>query len=155
MNKKQLYPKLSEMPYYNTKVKPEDSVTAIMGILKKYGINDYQWTQLEGNEQLKFVFGSMVQGKEIKVAVQFDIPNIKAIKGRNNTIVQVPKPQVYRMFFYSIKSLLETTQYGILKKDDLFFSYIVTQLPDGTKGTMKDLYKDRYLLLSENGGISE
>lgn len=145
--KKKLYGKLSEMPYYNTKVSPDRTKSEIMRILEKYGIIDYQWTQIEGNEHLKFVFSTVVQGKEIKVAVKFELPDIKALKGRYNEVVSVPKSQIYRMFFYSIKSLLETTKYGILHKEDLFFSYIITQLPDGSEGVMKDLLKDQYLLL--------
>lgn len=147
MMRKKLYPKLSKMPYSSTKVSPDRTKSEIMRLLEKYGIIDYQWTQIEGHEYLKFVFDTVVQGKEIKVGVKFDLPEIKALKGRNNQIVSVPKPQVYRMFFYSIKSLLETTKYGILHKEDLFFSYIITQLPNGSEGVMKDLLKDQYLLL--------
>jgi len=141
------------MPYYNTKVSPDRTKSEIMRILEKYEIFDYQWTQIEGHEHLKFVFNTIVQGKEIKVAVKFDLPDIKALKGRHNEIVLVPKPQVYRMFFYSIKSLLETTKYGILHKEDLFFSYIITQLPDGSEGVMRDLLKEQYLLLPQESKI--
>jgi len=148
MNKQKFYPKLTKMPYYNTSVSPEKSKMEIILLLEKYGVDDHQWTKIGGKEHIKFIFDTIVQGKQIKVAVQFDIPELKAVFGRDE-IVPVPRNQVYRIFYYSLKSLLETTQYGILTKEDLFFSYIITQLPDGSQGRMKDLLKEQHLFLPE------
>lgn len=140
------YPKLSKMPYHATIVDPENSKAEINKLLVKYGIKSKQWTELEGvGDQLKFIFAAEVQGKEIKVSVKFDIPEIKClIRG---SVANVPKRVLYRMFYYSLKSLLETTQFGILKKEDVFFSYIVTQLPDGTESTVRERFMKNLLLL--------
>lgn len=147
------YPKLSEMPYYRTKVSEEKTKFEIVSLLEKYGIADHQWTKIGGQEYIKFIFATSVQGKEIKVAVQFDIPQIRAIHGRYNEVVDVPRSQIYRIFYYSLKSLLETTQYGIMKKEDLFFSYILTQLPNGQEGRMKDFLTNSNLLLPQESGV--
>lgn len=142
------YPKFREMPYHTTTVDPEDTKAEINKLLRKYDIKSKQWTELDSmGEQIKFIFETEVQGKLIKVAVKFDIPEIKCLI--RNKVALVPKKVVYRMFYYSLKSLLETTKYGILKKEDLFFSYIVTQLPDGKETTMKELYLNQALLLGE------
>lgn len=152
MNK---YPRLTKMPYYGTEVSEITTKQEIIKLLEKYGIEDHQWTKMGGQENVKFIFDTIVQGKQIKIGVQFDIPIIRAKlwQGSGYRIVDVPKAQVYRIFYYSLKSLLEITQYGIMKKEDLFFSYIITQLPDGTRGRMKDLLKEEYhFLLPESPG---
>ncbi len=142
------YPKLREMPYHTTTVDPEDTKAEINKLLRKYDIKSKQWTELEGmGEQIKFVFETEVQGKQIKVAVKFDIPEIKCLI--RNKVAPIPKKVIFRMFYYSLKSLLETTKFGILKKEDIFFPYIVTQLPNGKESTMREVYLNQALLLGE------
>lgn len=149
MKKAELYPKINEMPYHNTKVEAEKTKAQIILLLEKYGIENHQWTKLEGNETLKFMIDTIVQGKRIKQAVQLDLPNIKALKGRYQDLVDIPKNQLYRMFFYSLKSILESTKYGLMKKEDLLMSYILTQLPDGRTVQMKELLAEHPLLLQQ------
>lgn len=139
------YPQFSKIPYRNTKVEVIRTKEEVGRLLTKYGIKERQWTELATGDSLRFIFASTVVDREIKLAVQFDIPEIKAM--RAGKIITVDRKVVYRMLFYSLKSLLESTQYGLMKKEDLFFSYIITQLPDGTRGTMKDLVQQQNLFL--------
>ena len=91
----------------------------------------------------------------IKKAVQFDLPQLKALKGRRNVLVDVPTHVVYRIFFYSLKSLLEATKYNILTKEDLLMSYVLTQLPSGEMVPLKDLLEKHPLLLLSGGEPNE
>lgn len=150
-NRKQLYPRLAKMPYYRTSVSAERTKAEIISLLEKYGIESHQWTKLEGKETLKFIMDTVVQGRQIKQAVLFEIPTIKALTGQRNKIVEVPLAQSYRIFWYALKSLLESTKYGLLSKEDLFMSYTLTQLPTGEFVQMKDFLKENSLLLASGG----
>lgn len=147
------YPRLTQMPYYNTKVEAERTKAEILLLLKKYEVEDHQWTSLKGKENLRFIIDTTVQGQQIRVAVEFEIPQIKAVKGPYHEIVEVPGPQRYRIFYYSLKSLLEATKYGIFSKKDLFWSFILTQLPDGSLKTLKDRVEEEIPLLLHAGRI--
>ena len=84
------------------------------------------------------------------MAVQIDIPNIKAIKGRARDIVYVPRNQVLRIVYHNLKSLLEATKFGILKKEDVFLSQILTQLPDGKVVKIKEIIEEKYISIPES-----
>ena len=141
------YPRLSRMPYHNTTVPSERTKFEIITLLEKYGIKSHQWTKHEGKENLKFIMETTVQGTRINQAVLFEIPSLKAIKGQRKEPVDVPPKQMYRMFYYALKSLLETTKYGILRKEDVFLPYMLTQLPSGEHVQMKTLLQDHPQLL--------
>jgi hypothetical protein len=155
MSKKELYPRLAKMPYYRTSVSAERTKAEIISLLEKYGIESHQWTKLEGKETLKFIMDTVVQGTQIKQAVLFEIPTIKALTGQRNKIVEVPQSQSYRIFFYALKSLLESTKFGLLKKEDLFMSYTLTQLPNGEIVQMKDFLRENQPLLAQGGLFDE
>ena len=144
---------LSKMPYYNTKVPSERTKLEIITLLEKYDIQDHQWTKLKGKENLKFIMDVMVKETKISQAILFEIPSLKAIKGQKKELVDVPHRQMYRMFYYALKSLLESTKYGILSKQDVFLPYMLTQLPSGEYVQMKEVLKDHPQLLLP-GGIS-
>ena len=150
---KPAYPKLSKMPYYNTKVPSERTKLEIITLLEKYDIESHQWTKLEGKENLKFIMYVTVKGTRIAQAILFEIPSLKALKGNRKEVVDVPPRQMYRMFYYALKSLLESTKYGILHKEDVFLPYMLTQLPSGEYVQMKKLLVDHPQLLLP-GGIS-
>jgi hypothetical protein len=124
------------MPYYKTRVTPEKTNADIMLLLKKHGITKYEWTNIDGKESLKFVIECVVQGREITAGIRIDIPVIKALK--RGRVVNVPVAQAYRLFFHCLKSILEATRFGIFKREELLFSFIMTQLPDGSTCVIKD-----------------
>ncbi len=130
---------LSKMPYYNTSVSTDKTRLEIIALLNKYDVKDYQWTQLGDKESVKFIMETTIQNKEMKVAVQFEIPILKALKGNAHKVVTVPREQAYRIFYYSLKSLLEATAYGVFSSKDVFYSYILTQLPNGAYKPLKDI----------------
>ena len=147
------YPRLVEMPYYQTTISPEQTQGDILVLLKKYGVKEHQWTVYGGRATLKFMIETIVQGRQIKAAVQMEIPEIKALFGQKNEIRIVPKKIVFRLFWHNLKALLESTKYGIIKKEDIFFSYILTQLPDGSQKSIKDLFLDSGKLLLAEAGV--
>lgn len=155
MNQNELFPKLRDMPYHDTKVSHERTKAQIETLLEKYGIEDHQWTTLQGKQTLKFIIDTVVQGKHIKKVVQIDLPEIKARKWNRGSyqLEEVPKRIVYRIFFYALKSILETTQYGLFKLEDIFFAFTLTQLDDGSTVQMKDYFEQHPLLYEGEGGL--
>lgn len=147
MSRKEKYPRLRDMPYYKTRVATEDTRAAITKLLTKYGIEDQQWTKLEGKETLKFIVDTVVQGTQVRKAVQFEIPTLNALYGNKNEILKVPLRQTYRIFYHALKSMLESTKYGIMQLDHLLFSYTLTQLPSGETVQVKDLLEKHPLML--------
>jgi len=125
------------MPYYKTSVSPDKTKGKILALLEKYNIHDYQWTNLGGKENLRFVMEAELENQEIKVAVELQIPEIWGLF--NGQKHKVPQPQRYRIFYYSLKSLLEATKFGIIRKEDVFFSFIRTQI-NGRVMTMKEAF---------------
>lgn len=126
-----------EMPYYKTSVSPDKTKGQILALIEKYGIHDYQWTYVRGKENLRFVMDAELEGQEFKVAVELQIPEIWGLYSGQKQ--KVPQAQRYRIFYYSLKSLLEATKFGIIRKEDVFFSYIRTQI-NGQVMTIKEAF---------------
>lgn len=148
--KKELYPKINDMPYSTTKVSVHDSRKHIIQLLEKYGITSHVWGNIEGKEAIQFQIDTIVQGAQIKKMVRIDIPIIKARKWNKGRyeIISVPKAHILRFIYYNLKSILEASQYGIFRLEHLLMSYILVQLQDGSKIQIKDLLEDHPLLLS-------
>jgi len=148
--KENLYPKLNDMPYHDTKVSVQRSRAEILRLLEKYGITTHLWGNIDGKEAIQFQINTIVQGVQIKKMVRIDIPDIKARKWNRGRyeIVSVPKAQVLRFICYNLKSILEACQYGIFRLEHLLMSYILTQLPDGSLKQIKDILEEHPLLLS-------
>lgn len=154
MSKDELYPKITEMPYYGTSVSADRSRAQILRLLESYGIEGHQWTTVrKGEELLKFQLDMTVQGVQTKKMVMIKIPLIKARKWNNRfyDLVEVPRAQTLRIVYYALKAVLETTKYGVFKTEELLMAYILTQLPDGTAVQLKDLLHDHPLLLTTTG----
>lgn len=153
MSRRVKYPRLRDMPYYKTRVAVEDTRAAVSKLLAKYGIEDHRWTKLEGKETVEFIIDTVVQGPQgtqVRKAVQFDIPKLKALYGSQNKIIEVPESQTLRIFYHALKSVLESTKYGIMQLDHLLFSYTLTQLSTGETVQVKDLL-DKHPLMLETG----
>lgn len=148
--KDELYPKIRDIPYYKTMVSAERSKAQMEKLLEKYGIVNHQWTKYENKETLKFQIDTIVQGAKIKKMVMLELPSIMAKKWNNRYYerVEVPRNQRMRILYYTLKSILETTKYGFFKLEDIFLSYILTQLPDGSIKQVKDVLKEHPLLLA-------
>lgn len=144
------YPNLSEIPYYNTPVSVVKSRSKIIDLLEKYGIKNHMWGTFEGKEAIQFQIHTTAQGVEIKKMVRIDIPNIKAI--HRGKLVDIPRAQVLRFIYYTLKSILEATQYGIFRLEHLLMSYILTQLDDGKIVQIKDVLEDHPLLIEQAKG---
>jgi hypothetical protein len=147
---KELYPKIRDMPYYQTRVSAERTEAQIKNLLKKYGIENQQWTTYEGRSVLKFQVDTVVQGAKVKKMVMLEIPSIKGRVWNKNhySIEDVPEHQKLRIVYHALKSILETTKYGVFKLEHILMSYILTQLPDGTIKQVKDVLEDHPLMLT-------
>lgn len=96
MSVKEELPRLTKMPYYGTSSSTEKTKMEIIALINKYGISDYQWTSMKGNEHLRFIMQIKRGTIPVNVAVQMDIPDIKAIKG--SEVVSVPKNSFIECF---------------------------------------------------------
>ena len=151
--KNKLYPNFSDLPYAYTPVSAVKSRNQIIALLEKYGIENHMLGQMEGKEALQFQIDTTVQGVKVKKMVRVDVPVIKAY--RSGKLIEVTKDQVMRMVFYTLKSILESTKYGVFKMEHLLMSYILTQLPDGKIVQIKDVLEEHPLLLSQITSIGD
>jgi len=152
MNKSN-YPMLSKMPYYGTKVSADNSRMQILSLLGKYGIKDQMWGTLEGKEAIQFKIDTVSQGVQLKKMVRVDIPILKAYKG--GRVVEVPRAQTLRFVYWTLKQILEATEYSIFKLEHILMSYILTQLPDGKVVQIKDLIENNPQFLLSGGNSFE
>ena len=145
MKRKEKYPRIQQIPYYNTKVSVNKSRSEILRLLEKYGIHNHLWGTIDGKEAIQFQIETISQGVQIKKMIRIDIPKIKARNRKR--LVEVPRAQILRFIFYTLKSILEATEYGIFRLEHLLMSYILTQLPNGKVVQIKDLLEKHPLML--------
>jgi hypothetical protein len=122
--RKKLDKVLSKLPYYKTAVDTGNSETDIIKLLNKYGIKDRLWADINGRKILRFFFAD-IDG--MKRMVELELPELI---DRDNRLV--PAAQTYRIFYHSLKGLLEASAYGIITKDEVFLANTMLKLSDGT-----------------------
>jgi len=77
VKKKELYPKLQDMPYHNTTVSTQRSRSEILRLLEKYGIDSHLWGTIEGKEAIQFQIQTIVQGAQVKKMVRIECRLVK------------------------------------------------------------------------------
>ena len=143
---KNKYPIFSDLPYRGTKVSSVRTKAQIVELLEKNGINNHQWTKIDDKESIKFLLETIAQGKQIKKMIQIEIPTIKAYYGQYRELKNVNPQIIYRILYFALKSILETSKYGIMSLEELLFGYTLTQLPDGRVMTVKKALEQKLLL---------
>lgn len=125
---------LSQMPYYKTSVPEELTKGKILKLLKKYNIIDYQWTNYQGKESLKFVLNLSDISKRV---VDLQMPEIHAKYYGDE--IEVPRDQKFRMIYFSLKGLMEASEFGILTLEDIFYSNTLVLTDNGKIAKTKQL----------------
>ena len=120
--------RLTEMPYYRTRVSADQSKGEIIKLLAKYGIKDYQWTRINDIETLKFVFTT---SQEQKRFVELQIPKI--YYKVSSIEKEIPENQRFRIFYFALKGLVESTEFGFLKLEDVFYTNTLVKIGDQIK----------------------
>jgi hypothetical protein len=126
---------MTKLPYANTQVSPEHSKADIEHLLKINGIQDIQWTTLNGQTELKFLWKVTVKGVERKIAFGFVPPTIERQKRQSGYgMVRITDERIaFRILFYYLKSKLEAVKFGLETLEQEFMSHIIVSLPDGTR----------------------
>ncbi len=149
MSKKN-FVRLSEMPYYNTKVSVAKSQEDIQRLFKKYNIDGEQWTRVGDKHSLRFFFSFTRDGNKYKATWEIILPVMHAYY--LNKLIDVPDEMKFRMLFYNLKGLLEATRWGLVKMEDIFMAGILLRLPDGTVRQAKDyIWQNQDLLALPEG----
>lgn len=126
------------LPYKTTTISRGKTYGDIIGLLETHGIQDYQWTRLQGTDQLAFPLRIEREGVEQRFLVKLTVPKLMYPKshgrGRN-----APKTMTYlenvswRIFWWHLKSKLEAIEFGISDEVKEFMYNIHYLLPDGTE----------------------
>lgn len=132
--------KLSNMPYYGTRASIGKTKGQIIDLLEKYNIKNHSWTTYEGKESLAFTIDLENNSRRF---VQLEVPEIRGTYGslkKNKETGQtyyeskdVPREQKFRLLYHSLKGLLESTKYGFLKLEDVFYTNTMVKIGDSVK----------------------
>ena len=138
-----------KIPYSTTTIPPERTKADIEKMLKDYGIHDIQWTTLEGQTTLKFLWKFTIKGLERQVMFQFSPPVIPSTK-RSWTGMRYEKVHVnleatsYRLLWHYLKNKLEAVRWGLQSLEKEFLSQAVMQLPNGKTATVGERIQEIY-----------
>jgi hypothetical protein len=138
-------------PYSDTTSDPDKTIGDINKLLRKYGINDYQWTTLweQGIIELKLMIevpGS--DGKLKKIGIKVSPPIFMAKrrswdpkKGRNVAQELPNYAQALRLLYHWLKIKIEAVAFGLKEVEEEFMSDLLVRTPDGRESTVGKLFK--------------
>lgn len=140
-------------PYSGTTSDPDKTIADINRLLRKYGINDYQWTTLWDQNliELKFMIENAgSDGKLRKIGIKVAPPVFKAKrrtwdakKGRNVAIELPNYAQAMRLLYHWLKIKIESVAFGLKAVEEEFMSDLIIRLPDGRESTVGKVFKPR------------
>lgn len=129
----------SKLPYYGTTVSVIKTQSQIKKLLNKYGLQAIKL--IEDSFHKKGVIEFILSQNSIPIQFRFSF---------NLPEKEMHIRQVYRGLFYYLKARFTSVDFGINTVEKEFMAEIVMVLPDGTCGTMKELYGDKILELKSN-----
>ena len=116
----------------STTVQPERSKSEMIEILKKFGINDYQWTEFKGQVSLEFEVEIMFNQKPTPMHAVIKPPALKELRKVWDAKVghQVKKPVAnwpvaYRVMRNYLKERLLMVASGAFPFEDIFLADLV------------------------------
>ncbi len=138
-------------PYKDSELDPDHSIADINKLLRKYGIDDYQWTTLwgEGVIELKVMIETTgPDGKPRKIGIKVTPPIFKskrrtwdAKKGRYVTQELPNYSQAMRLLFHWLKIKIEAVAFGLKEVEEEFMSDLIVRGPDGRESTIGKVFK--------------
>jgi len=148
------------LPYKTTTISKGKTYGEIIGLLETHGISDYQWTRLQGTDQLAFPIKIMRQDIEQSFLVKLTVPKLfypkRHGRGRN-----APKTMTYlenvswRIFWWHFKSKLEAIEFGISDEVREFMYNINYALPDGTEVNLGQVLVENVENLSKLAALED
>jgi hypothetical protein len=139
-------------PYADTKVPAEQTRAEIDRLLRSYGVQDFQWTELwsRGVVQLRFAIEvePQTQGRPARfVQIRVTPPSFTAKRKswdpkRGYTTIESPNwPQAMRCLLHWLKAKLESVAFGLKSIEDEFLADMVVRGPDGAEHTVAELVR--------------
>lgn len=127
-------------PYDRTEITVDKSQMDIQKLLLEYGAEGIQWLVVrDGLPRLAFIIEADINGVHKKVAVQVDPPLIQKSNKTYNY------EQSMRLFYWYIKSKLESVAYGVKTFEMEFLDDIVYRLQDGREVRVGDIIRKQIL----------
>lgn len=131
----------SRLPYRSTRISKGRTKGELMGLLEEYGVRDYQWTTLGGEESLAFAMEVELVGVRRRLLFRFTVPRIfvrkrVAAKGGSGFQEVYMEEASWRLFFWHLKGKLEAVRYGLVSVEAELMANIVHRLPDGSESTL-------------------
>ena len=129
--------KIKNMPYYRTEVSVEKSQADVLKLLKKYGITNKQWTVANKIETLKFgIYDSNNKPRVIELQIPQYVYGEKAVRkpfGANQyelKTLPIPEEQKYRIFYHSLKGILESVRFNTMSMglEDVFYAMTLVKI---------------------------
>lgn len=141
-------------PYASTTSDPDKTIADINRLLRRYGINDYQWTTLwdQAIIELKVMIETAgPDGKLRKVGIKVNPPIFKAkrrtwdVKKGHNVAQELPNyAQAMRLLYHWLKIKVEAVAFGLKEVEEEFMSDLIIRLPDGRESTVGKAFKPQF-----------
>jgi hypothetical protein len=138
-------------PYASTTSDPDKTIADINRLLRKYGINDYQWTTLwdQAVVELRVMIESTgSDGKLRKIGIKVTPPIFKAKRriwdAKKGHYVSQELPnysQAMRLLFHWLKIKIESVAFGLKEVEEEFMSDLIVRSPDGRESTLGKAFK--------------
>ncbi len=141
--------KQRKLPYAATTIEPERTMVEIGKMLREFGIEDYQWTTLWGEERVELRFGIRSKTGE-RVMVRMEPPSLKTKKRvydeklARTIAKEIPSwPQAMRLLRHYLKSKLEAVAFGLRTFNEEFLADILVYGPSGEETTIAEVLVPR------------
>ena len=138
-------------PYKDSELDPDHSIADINKLLRKYGINDYQWTTLwdQGVIELRVMIETAgLDGKMKKIGIKVSPPIFKSKRrtwdAKKGHYVAQDLPnysQAMRLLFHWLKIKIESVAFGLKEVEEEFMSDLIVRSPDGRESTLGKAFK--------------
>lgn len=144
--------KKSKIPnsYMNTKISPDQSQMTITKLLRDYGVEGIQWTEMSGQRTLKFAHKVTLKGVEKTIFFEFKPAYIaKKVKQWNQklfkheTITVNHEAASMRLLFWYLESKLKAIAWGMETFEMEMVTHILVPLPDGSEVPLSEGLKQR------------
>jgi len=132
-------------PYAGTEVDPHKSKVQIENLLRKYGVEGVQWSEIWSQNVVEMKF-PLEDEKHRPVLVRLRPPpfSVKrktwnAEKGHYEMVDAPNWAQSYRLLYNYLKTKLEAVAFGLRDVEEEFLADILVRGPDGREATVKEL----------------
>jgi hypothetical protein len=141
--------KRKSAPYAGTEVPPERSKQQIEKLLREYGADGVQWSEIwaQNKSTLSFIFGI---DNDRKILVRLEPPAFaqkrrtwNPAQGRYEQVDSPNWAQSYRLLYAYLKAKLESIAYGLRDVEEEFLSDLVVRDRMGREATVKELYQQQ------------